>query len=170
MNDLYINDDYFPVFLESKNTFRCVLEVCHDTMAVLELLQDITNARFSCEWVFRGCTDFPAHDDDHPHGRGSSTIPSPPPGARALSLFMAMLFLASLSNSQHSASVTFCHFTCFILCLIPELNTTLFPHQFDQSLLHVWSSYRCSSSSPSSSSLASLLPTEFSPFLHKQGN
>lgn len=96
--------------------------------------------------------------------------PSPPPGARALSLFMAMLFLASLSNSQHSDSVTFCHFTCFILCLIPELNTTLFPHQFDQSLLHVRSSYRCSSSSPSSSSLASLLPTEFSPFLHKQGN
>ena len=138
MNDLYINSDYFPVFLESKNTFRCVLEVHHDTRAALDLLQDIANVCFSHEWVFRGCTDFPAHDDDHPHGRGSAAIPSPPLGARALSLWRGNAFFsASLSNSQHSASVTFCHFTCFILFLIPQLYTSLFPYQFDQSLLHV---------------------------------
>ena len=50
MHDLYINYDYL-------DRFRCEVEVPHDTMAALELLQVITCTSFSCEWVFRGCTD-----------------------------------------------------------------------------------------------------------------
>ena len=126
------------------------MAVPHDTIAAVVFQEDIANVQFRLEIVLKDYADVLAHDDEL-SSSGEST-PSPPSETHTITVswnvFLGLLLeirLLFLGNSPKvceaelvtsTASVTFCHSTCFMLLLKLERNSAilLFIWQFDQSL------------------------------------
>ena len=70
------------------------MAVNHGTIAFLALREDIPNAQYRLEQVFKDCTDVLAHGDGHSSSGENAGIPSPLTEARTLSVCTEMRLYA----------------------------------------------------------------------------